>query len=246
LFLDEVGDMSMSTQIKLLRVLEEQKITRVGDNKSVKVNVRLLSATNRPLEEMIASGQFRNDLFYRLKVVTVHLPPLRERRDDIIPLMEHFRKMFVRRHGKPAGSFSQAVTRLFYAYPWPGNIRQLRNFVETMVVLDADGLLDTDDLPPELIELGAQSGEMPAIPSPPPQLAQEGPESLVGQPLEAIERWAILETLKRTNDNREEAARVLGIGARTLYRKLDRYRQEGSTDGSPIQDSSLDADDPND
>jgi two-component system response regulator HydG len=154
--------------------------------------------------------------------------------------------MFVRRHGKPAGSFSQAVTRLFYAYPWPGNIRQLRNFVETMVVLDADGLLDTDDLPPELIELGAQSGEMPAIPSPPPQLAQEGPESLVGQPLDAIERWAILETLKRTNDNREEAARVLGIGARTLYRKLDRYRQEGSTDGSPIQDSSLDADDPND
>jgi two-component system response regulator HydG len=246
LFLDEVGDMPMSTQIKLLRVLEEQKITRVGDNKSVKVNVRLLSATNRPLEEMIASGQFRNDLFYRLKVVTVHLPPLRERRDDIIPLMEHFRKMFVRRHGKPAGSFSQAVTRLFYAYPWPGNIRQLRNFVETMVVLDADGLLDTDDLPPELIELGAQSGEMPAIPSPPPQLAQEGPESLVGQPLDAIERWAILETLKRTNDNREEAARVLGIGARTLYRKLDRYRQEGSTDGSPIQDSSLDADDPND
>jgi two-component system response regulator HydG len=244
LFLDEVGDMPMSTQIKLLRVLEEQKITRVGDNKSVKVNVRLLSATNRPLEEMIASGQFRNDLFYRLKVVTVHLPPLRERRDDIIPLMEHFRKMFVRRHGKPASSFSQAVTRLFYAYPWPGNIRQLRNFVETMVVLDADGLLDADDLPPELIELGAQSGEMPAIPSPPPQIPQEGPESLIGQPLDAIERWAILETLKRTNDNREEAARVLGIGARTLYRKLDRYRQEGSTDGSPIQDSSPDADDP--
>jgi two-component system response regulator HydG len=195
---------------------------------------------------MIASGQFRNDLFYRLKVVTVHLPPLRERRDDIIPLMEHFRKMFVRRHGKPAGSFSQAVTRLFYAYPWPGNIRQLRNFVETMVVLDADSLLDTDDLPPELIELGAQSGEMPAIPSPPSQLPQEGPESLIGQPLDTIERWAILETLKRTNDNREEAARVLGIGARTLYRKLDRYRQEGSTDGTPIQDSALDPEDPND
>ncbi len=152
LFLDEVGDMPMSTQIKLLRVLEEHKITRVGDNKAIKVNVRLLSATNRPLEQLVDQGLFRNDLFFRLKVVTIHLPPLRERRDDIVPLMDHFKKIFLRRHGKPQASFTPAVTKRFFNYSWPGNIRQLRNFVETMVVLDIDRVLDLDDLPPELME----------------------------------------------------------------------------------------------
>ncbi len=235
LFLDEVGDMPMSTQIKLLRVLEEHKITRVGDNKAIKVNVRLLSATNRPLEAMIEDGQFRNDLYYRLKVVTVHLPSLRDRRDDIIPLMDHFRKTFIRRHNRPSCNFSSAVTRRFFGYDWPGNIRQLRNFVETMVVLDSDGTLDLDDLPPELmdaspeeaVEAAAQAATIGAS-----MMAGAGagqlPSELIGQPLEIIEKWAILETLKLTNDNREEAARILDIGARTLYRKLDKYRNEGS------------------
>jgi two-component system, NtrC family, response regulator HydG len=231
LFLDEVGDMPMSTQIKLLRVLEEHQITRVGDNKSIKVNVRLISATNRPLEEMIADGSFRNDLYYRLKVVTVHLQPLRERRDDIIPLMDHFRKQFIRRHNRGPCNFSPAVTRKFYAYDWPGNIRQLRNFVETMVVLDTDGKLDVDDLPPELNDEASFATSDGALVMP-EEFSQDssngfpsGPSELIGKSMDDIERWAIEETLKMTAGNREEAAKILAIGARTLYRKLDKYRQ---------------------
>ena len=232
LFLDEVGDMPMSTQIKLLRVLEEHQITRVGDNKPIKVNVRLISATNRPLENMIEDGHFRNDLYYRLKVVTVHLPPLRERRDDIIPLMDHFRKSFIRRHNHGPCNFSPTATRKFYAYDWPGNIRQLRNFVETMVVLDTDGRLDLDDLPPELIEPDADvSNEVLASTLHESRHSESAiglqlPTELVGKTMDAIERWAIEETLKITAGNREEAAKILDIGARTLYRKLDKYRQD--------------------
>src|SRR6056297_1145607 len=214
LFLDEVGDMPMSTQIKLLRVLEEHQIQRVGDNKPIDANLRLVSATNRPLETMVDSGEFRNDLYFRLKVVTVALPPLRDRRDDVIPLMDHFRKMFLRRHGKPTAHFTPAVTKKFYGYAWPGNIRQLRNFVETMVVLDNDGSLDSDDLPPELME-ESLGGELTTTPSD----DSHSDLGLLGQPLADIEKWAILETLKLTGGNREEAAKVLQIGARTLYRR---------------------------
>ncbi|MCA9194846.1 MAG: sigma-54-dependent Fis family transcriptional regulator [Planctomycetales bacterium] len=231
LFLDEVGDMPMNTQIKLLRVLEEHRITRVGDNKPIKVNVRLLSATNRPLEQMVADGTFRNDLYYRLNIVTVHLPSLRQRPEDIVPLMDHFKKMFVRRHHKQPCSFSPNVTKRFFGYEWPGNIRQLRNFVETMVVLDTDGVLDLNDLPPELSLEG--DGELLAqTVATPPQISLPRGEdsSLVGQPMANIERWAIEETLKLTGGNREEAARILDIGARTLYRKLDKYRHD---DGLP-------------
>jgi two-component system, NtrC family, response regulator HydG len=213
LFLDEVGDMPMSTQIKLLRVLEDNQITRVGDNKPIKVNVRLVSATNRDLEDAVESGDFRRDLYYRIKVVTVELPPLRQRREDIVPLMDHFRKQFNKRHGKSARSFSPSVSKRFFVYDWPGNVRQLRNAVETMVVLDTDGLLDIDDLPPELAEIDERPAETPSH-----------PVGLIGQPFSEIERWAIEETLKLTNGNREETARILGIGARTLYRKLDKYR----------------------
>ncbi len=213
LFLDEVGDMPISTQIKLLRVLEERRITRVGDNKSIKVNIRLISATNRNLEEAVERNEFRADLYFRLKVVTIDLPPLRERREDIVPLLDHFRKQFVKRHHKPAHAIASAVTRRFFAYDWPGNVRQLRNAVETMVVLDTDGLLDVDDLPPELLEQEDV----------PPPTATSGPSSLIGRPLAEIERWAIEETLKLTNGNRDQAAKILEIGARTIYRKLESY-----------------------
>jgi two-component system, NtrC family, response regulator HydG len=213
LFLDEVGDMPISTQIKLLRVLEERRITRVGDNKSIKVNIRLISATNRNLEEAVERNEFRADLYFRLKVVTIDLPPIRERREDIVPLLDHFRKQFVKRHHKPAHAIAPAVTRRFFAYDWPGNVRQLRNAVETMVVLDTDGLLDIDDLPPELLEQEDV----------PPSTSTLGPSSLIGRPLAEIERWAIEETLKLTNGNREQAAKMLEIGARTIYRKLESY-----------------------
>ena len=224
LFLDEVGDMPMSTQIKLLRVLEESKITRVGDNKAIKVNVRLISATNRPLENMIDAGTFRSDLYFRLKVVTVELPPLRDRREDVIPLMDHFRKMFLRRHGKPTAHFTPLVTKRFFAYDWPGNVRELRNFVEMMVVLDTDASLDIDDLPPELADAPAEDSVADQVVVAP--TGDSAQSSLIGQPLGVIEKWAIEKTLQLTNDNREEAAKILGIGARTLYRRLDQYKKE--------------------
>ena len=223
LFLDEVGDMPMSTQIKLLRVLEENQITRVGDNKPVKVNVRMISATNRSLEELIEARTFRRDLYHRLKVVTIELPSLRDRREDIVPLMDHFRKQFLRRHDKPSARFTPATTKRFFAYDWPGNIRQLRNFVETMVVLDIDGKLDVDDLPPELSESDDRLTDV----SESPTVAMGGDNSdLIGKSLSVIERWAIEETLKLTGDNREETAKILQIGARTLYRRLDQYKHD--------------------
>ncbi|ADB18673.1 two component, sigma54 specific, transcriptional regulator, Fis family [Pirellula staleyi DSM 6068] len=223
LFLDEVGDMPLATQIKLLRVLEEHQITRVGDNKPIRVNVRMVSATNRALEDAIKAGTFRADLYYRLKVVTVELPALRQRREDIVPLADHFRRQFIRRHHKPNKGISPVVSRRLFSYDWPGNVRQLRNAIETMVVLDTDGILDIDDLPPELVD--AEELRTPAIAS--------GPSELIGQPLDNIERWAIEETLKLTSGNREEAARILGIGARTLYRKLDKY-QSGEASASDV------------
>ncbi len=240
LFLDEVGDMPMSTQIKLLRVLEESKITRVGDNRAIKVNVRLISATNRPLEAMIDAGTFRSDLYFRLKVVTVELPALRERREDVIPLMDHFRKMFLRRHDKPAAHFTPAVTKRFFAYDWPGNVRELRNFVEMMVVLDTDGKLDVEDLPPELVddEAGEHAVEEIALPT----ISSDADSNLIGQPLSVIERWAIEKTLQLTNDNREEAAKILGIGARTLYRRLDQYKKESDEEGGESGDHAADDD----
>lgn len=213
LFLDEVGDMPIPTQIKLLRVLEERKITRVGENKEKPLNVRVLSATNSDLEKAIEAGTFRRDLYFRLKIVTIDLPSLAARRDDIVPLADHFRRQFAKRHGKEVKSIGAQATRRMLGYSWPGNVRELRNVIETMVVLDTDGVLDLDDLPPEL----AQTDEAPLT-------ATDGPAELIGRPMDEIERWAIEQTLKLANGNREETARILGIGARTLYRKLDKYK----------------------
>lgn len=224
LFLDEIGDMPIPTQIKLLRVLEDHQITRVGDNKQIKVNIRIVSATNRNLEEAIKVGSFRSDLYFRLKVVTIHLPALRERREDIVPLVDHFRKLFSKRHHKPIKSITPAATKRLFAYDWPGNIRQLRNAMETMVVLDFDGVLDVDDLPPELAELSQEPTGSTALVS--------GPSELIGQSMDNIERWAIEQTLKLTAGNREEAAKILDIGARTLYRKLEKYQGTSKDDGS--------------
>ena len=146
--------------------------------------------------------------------------------------MDHFRKTFIRRHNHGPCNYSPAVTRKFYAYDWPGNIRQLRNFVETMVVLDTDGRLDLDDLPPELIEPGMDhSNEVleGVLSDSGPSASHSGlhlPGELIGKTMDDIERWAIEETLKLTAGNREEAAKILDIGARTLYRKLDKYRQD--------------------
>src|SRR5262249_19162676 len=146
LFLDEVGDMPLSLQAKLLRVLENQEVLRIGSNEPIKVNVRLISATNRDLEAAVASGAFRQDLYFRLKVVTVKLPPLRERREDIPLLSAHFLKEFNDRHGKQVRGITEPVRRLLFAYDWPGNVRELRNLIESMIVQNADGELGRDDL----------------------------------------------------------------------------------------------------
>lgn len=218
LFLDEVGDMPMATQIKLLRVLESGEITRVGSNEQLKVNVRILSATNRNLEQQIAAGTFRSDLYHRLKVVTVVLPRLVERSQDIPLLIEHFIRQFSKRHEKTIKSMSTAARRRLMAYSWPGNVRQLRNVIESMVVVDYDGVLDVDDLPSELVEQVEAPGDGV------PHVCEDGSLSgLVGKPLEEVEKLFIAETLKLTGGNREEAAAMLGIGARTLYRKIKEY-----------------------
>jgi two-component system response regulator HydG len=216
LFLDEVGDMPMATQIKLLRVLESGEITRVGSNTPVSVNVRILSATNRNLEDAIASGVFRSDLYHRLKVVTIGIPPLRDRAGDIPLLIEHFVRQFARRHSKTIKGMSLPARVKLGSYAWPGNVRQLRNVIESMVVVDCDEILDVDDLPLEL------EPDSPATP-----IAQGdapvGIAALVGRPLEEVEKIFIAETLKLTGGNREQAADLLGIGERTLYRKIKEY-----------------------
>jgi two-component system response regulator HydG len=214
LFLDEIGDMPTSIQIKLLRVLETGEIVRVGTNEPTKVNVRLISATNCDLADAISEGKFRQDLFHRLKVVSIKLPPLRERREDIPLLIEHFLRELSAAHGKTISGLTPAVRNTFLAYTWPGNVRELRNTIESMIVIDCDGALDVDDLTEDL-----QSTSTPGRSD-----GRSGIDSLVGKPIEEIERHYIAETLKLTEGNREEAARMLNIGERTLYRKLKEYQ----------------------
>ena len=217
LFLDEVGDMPMPTQIKLLRVLEERQIVRVGDNKPFDVNVRVLAATNKNLEEEVEKGNFRSDLYFRLKIVSVHLDPLDQRRDDIIPLADHFRKLANKSHGKKTRSYSAELTRWMFNFHWKGNIRQLKNVIESLVVMDTDDILDLDDLSPDLA---------PELAGPQPASADSpdvGSSLLIGKSLREIERWAIEQTLQITGGNREETANMLGISERNLYRKLKEY-----------------------
>ena len=214
LFLDEVGDMPPNLQAKLLRVLENQEVFRIGSNEAIKVNVRLLSATNRDLETAIANGSFRQDLYYRLKVVTVKLPQLRERREDIPLLATHFLKEFNERHSKQVKSIAEPVRKAMATYDWPGNVRELRNLIESMVVQDLDGILGLDDLQEGENLRRAQFGENhPA-----------GPGNLVGKALSEVERYYVEQTLALTKGNREEAAHMLGIGERTLYRMIQDWK----------------------
>jgi two-component system response regulator HydG len=209
LFLDEVGDIPLSTQVKLLRSIESGEIIRVGSNEPVKVNVRLVSATNRDLARAIADGKFRQDLYHRLKVVSIKLPPLRARREDIPLLIDHFLKEFTASHHRTITSVSPAARRALAAHEWPGNVRELRNTIESMVVIDSDGVLDTNDLPDDF-HAGPESSDTPS----------SGSATLVGKTLDEIETYYIAETLKLTGGNREEAAKILRIGERTLYRKI--------------------------
>ncbi|WZO96416.1 sigma-54 dependent transcriptional regulator [Isosphaeraceae bacterium EP7] len=212
LFLDEVGDIPLATQVKLLRVLESGEVVRVGTNEAFKVNVRLISATNRDLKDAIASGAFRQDLFHRLKVIGVHLPPLRSRREDVPLLIESFLKEFANAHERPIPVISPATRKALMGYSWPGNVRELRNTIESMVVIDSDGILDVDDLTEDVLATAGAIAEGPG-----------GSDQLVGKSMDQIEKYYIAETLKLAEGNREEAARLLGIGERTLYRKIKEF-----------------------
>ena len=217
LFLDEVGEMPMETQIKLLRVLEDRKITRLGSNDEKAINVRLLAATNADLKKMVDDGTFRQDLYYRLSVVSITLPPLRERRGDIPLLIDHFLKDLQQRHGKTVAGVSGRARQALTTYEWPGNIRQLRNVVEGMLALDTDGSLDVDDLPDEIAPMvGEEDGN--AVP-----IDASGSDVLIGRPLDEVEAFYIARALEVTGGKREEAAKILGIGERTLYRKIKQY-----------------------
>ncbi|MEZ6123095.1 MAG: sigma-54 dependent transcriptional regulator [Planctomycetaceae bacterium] len=217
LFLDEVGEMPMDTQVKLLRVLEDRKVTRLGANDEMEINVRLVAATNANLKKMVEDGKFREDLYYRLNVVSLQLPPLRERPGDIPLLMEHFLKELSKRLGRQVEGFSRTARRALLSYHWPGNIRQLRNTIESMLVMDTDGLLDVDGLPAEIAPLAGEDDGHSDHPG------STGADMLIGRPMEEIEKYYIQRTLELTDGNREETARLLGIGERTLYRKIKEY-----------------------
>jgi two-component system, NtrC family, response regulator HydG len=214
LFLDEIGDMPLELQAKLLRVLENQEVTRIGSNEAIKVNVRLISATHRDLEKAVEAGTFRQDLYFRLKVVTIKLPPLRDRKEDIPLLVSHFIKEFNARHGKKVTGIAEPLRRLMAAYDWPGNVRELRNAIESMVVQDTDGILGLDDL-----QDGDSLRKTPTM-----EVKPVGEGSLLGRPMSEIERHYMERTLEMTSGNREEAARILGIGERTLYRVIQDWK----------------------
>ena len=211
LFLDEVSEMSVGMQVKLLRVLQEREITRVGGEEVIRVDVRVIAATNRDLLREIDTGRFRQDLFYRLNVVTLHVPPLRERKDDIPPLAEHFLRMFAEKNRKSVKGFSpQAMDRLI-RYDWPGNVRELMNTVERGVVMSRSQYIDEGELTPILLDRPVAAGHG--------QAGGVGGESS----LEALEKATILKTLEQTGGNKSEAARRLGITRRTLHQKLKKY-----------------------
>ncbi len=214
LFMDEIGDMPAPMQAKLLRVLENGEVVRLGSNSPVKVDVRLISATNRRLEEMVADNHFRQDLYFRIKGITIHLPPLRERREDIPLLIHYFMQAAAERYQKPVDGIDPDAQQVLMSYGWPGNVRQLKNAVDTMVVLTAGPKLTVADLPPDMRPAGAGSA---------PAAAAGGLDNVGGIRLEQLEREAIAKTLKMVDGNREQAAKLLGIGERTLYRKIKEY-----------------------
>lgn len=217
LFLDEVGDMPGAMQAKLLRVLENGEVVRLGSNDPIRVDVRLISATNRKLDEMVAEKQFREDLFFRIKGVTILIPPLRERRDDIPLLIHHFMNTSAAKYAKEIDGISPEAQQKLMSYHWPGNVRQLRNVVENMVVLSSGKEMGVDVLPIEIAPASSTSGNSTAA------IIGGGFDSIAGIPLDQLEKESIMRTLRLNSGNRELTAKMLGIGERTLYRKIKEY-----------------------
>ncbi len=207
LFLDEIGEINQNVQIKLLRVLEEKKFERVGGEETVETDVRLIAATNRDLKEAIAKGTFREDLYYRLNVVNIHIPPLRERKEDIPLLVAAFLREFSQENNRPIEGIDAKARLALYNYSWPGNVRQLRNSIESAVVLSKGTTITLDDLPPNI-------------------RGETGTDSLrlaVGASLADVEKEVIRSTLAREGGNKSRTAEILGIGRKTLHRKIEEY-----------------------
>jgi transcriptional regulator with PAS, ATPase and Fis domain len=207
LLLDEVGEVSPGMQVKLLRVLQEREIRRVGENKSRPVDVRILAATNRDLAHEVADGAFRQDLYYRLKVVELHAPPLRDRRDDILPLARVLLADAAVRMGRKISALMPTAVDQLLRYEWPGNVRELENAMERAVALARGNRVDLDDLPEEIRQ---------AFPKPVPSRGAV-------QPLSDVEKEYILAVLDLNGGNQTRTAKQLGIGSATLYRKLKKY-----------------------
>jgi transcriptional regulator with PAS, ATPase and Fis domain len=204
IFLDEIGEMSLDLQAKLLRVLESGTFLRVGDTKEVKVDVRVISATNRDLEKESQTGHFRLDLYYRLSVFQISLPALRERKTDIALLSKHFIKDLSKKYGFQQVTMSSEFQQILENYTWPGNIRELKNIIERALILQNDGVLQKDCLPPNLIH-HAQA------------------DAPSGLDLQSVEKFHIEKVLQHTKGNKTETARLLNIGLTTLYRKMEEY-----------------------
>ena len=209
LFLDEVGDMPLTTQVKLLRLIEDGRIVRIGSNESVKIDVRIIAATNKDLGELVKEGKFREDLYFRFNVICLRLPPLRERQEDIFLLMDSFIKEFSKKNGKNIKDISPEARKIIFRYDWPGNVRELRNCIESMIVFNQNGVLDINDMPEHIYK-----SNRPAL---------TGPVFPVGVTLDEMEKELMKNTLAYVGGNRGETARILGIGERTLYRKLEKY-----------------------
>ena len=236
LFLDEIGEISLSTQVKLLRFLETKAIERVGGSKPIDLDVRLVAATNRRLEALVREGKFREDLFFRLNVVRIELPPLRTRADDIPLLLAHYLKFFSEENGHPLLSLEPGAIATLKAYAWPGNIRELRNFCENAVVLRRGGKLSEYDLDPKFRGVAAAADFTRIVinptSQPPAGGGASGPVTNAGPSLsvEDNEKHLLREALIKSRGNRTQAAQLMGVSRRTLHRKIAQWPELDVTD----------------
>ncbi|MBM4278246.1 MAG: sigma-54-dependent Fis family transcriptional regulator [Deltaproteobacteria bacterium] len=214
LFLDEVEDIPLSTQIKLLRVLQEGEFERVGGNKTLKVNIRIIAASNRDLQEAVKVSTFREDLYYRLNVVNIKLPPLRERKEDIPFLIQFLTEKFNKKYKMKVKGVSQRAMNLLMDYSWSGNVRELENTIESSLVINTPEVLDLQHLPQEIRDFKEE---------------QEVISFKIGTPFEDMEREMLLQTLKATKGNKQKAAKLLGINVRTIHRKMEEIQGDPST-----------------
>jgi two-component system NtrC family response regulator len=219
IFLDEIGELPLNLQVKLLRVIQEREIDKIGQSQPLKVNVRIVAATNRNLKTLADDGQFRDDLFYRLSVVTIEVPPLRERKDDIPMLTEHFLKKFRERHQIPRLSLGAEALAMLGRYAWPGNVRQLENVIERLVVLARGEAIQADELPPEVRESEPRIAKIDL------KLPDDGID------LEQVEKEILLQALEKHGGNQTRAARYLNISRKTLIYRMEKFGL-ASTGGS--------------